>query len=104
MLSKKLHPSRFTEMSPKMAAIVGCIIGEKFTNPSLVELSVTSDGYVLGRQERDCGLNEWIGSVRDLERNLSHLVVCADLTPEESEELWQRYEAIVKDWRKVSIQ
>ena len=103
MISKKLHPSRFTEMSPKMAAIVGCIIGERFTNPSLVELSITSDGYVLGRREGDCGLNEWIGSADDLERNWKALIEVANLTVEEVNQAQARYHSVIIDWRKLSF-
>ena len=39
-LVAKLNPARFTAMSGKMAAIVGYILGVKFTTPSLSELVV----------------------------------------------------------------
>jgi hypothetical protein len=42
-LARKLHPSRFTAMSGKMAAIVAHIIGQRWTNPAIVELVATSD-------------------------------------------------------------
>jgi hypothetical protein len=45
-LASKLHPDRFSAMSGKMAAIVGYILGESWTEPEIVALSVTSDGFV----------------------------------------------------------
>lgn len=83
---EKLHPKRFSGMSGKMAAIIGCIFNEKYTEPHLVELTVTSDGFVLGRQSGDCGMNEFIGHVRDLERNWRNLLDAAGLTDGEREE------------------
>jgi hypothetical protein len=44
-LAKKLHPSCFTAMSGKMAAIVAYIVGEHWTSPAIVELVATSDGH-----------------------------------------------------------
>ncbi|KKL72589.1 hypothetical protein LCGC14_2083420 [marine sediment metagenome] len=102
-LESKLQPGRFTNMSPKMAAIVGCIIGAKFTDPALVELSITADGHVLGRKDGDCGLNEWIGSADDLERNWQMLLGAAGLTEEEQEQARRCYRVNVRDWREVSI-
>ena len=43
-LAAKLRPDRFTAMSGKMAAIVGYIVGERFSDPAISELVVTSDG------------------------------------------------------------
>lgn len=82
-LQTKLHPSRFTAMSSKMAAIVGCILGEQWTNPRLVELVQTSDGFVLGRSAGDCGHNDFIGTAADLENNWARLLNVADLTEPE---------------------
>ncbi len=40
-LVEKLHPNRFTEMSPFMAAIVGYVLGEPWTKPEIVEVTVS---------------------------------------------------------------
>ncbi len=98
-LAKKLHPSGFTEMSAQMAAIVAYILEEDWTDPGLAELHVTSDGFVLGRQAGDVGCNAWIGSVQDLDRNVSNLLHVADLTPEERQKWEELYRARVTDWR-----
>lgn len=34
-LTEKLHPSRFSEMSPFMAAIVAYVLGEAWTEPAI---------------------------------------------------------------------
>ena len=65
-LIAKLRPDRFTAMSGKMAAIVGCILGERFSEPTISELVVTADGIVLAQTEGDVGANEIIGTEVDL--------------------------------------
>lgn len=82
-LIRKLHPSRFSAMSPRMAAIVGCVLSQKFTEPQLVGITVTSDGFVLGMQEGGIGFDDFIGSSADLRRNWNVLLDAAELTPEE---------------------
>ena len=82
-LHNKLHPARFTDMSPKMAAIVGVILGQDFTTPALAAITTTSDGFLLGMNRGDCGFNVFIGSYSDLERNWSNLLDCAELTDDE---------------------
>jgi hypothetical protein len=47
VLIDKLRPDRFSAMSGKMAAIVGYILNEPFSDPAISELVVTSDGFVL---------------------------------------------------------
>ena len=84
-LKQKLNPNRFPGMSGKMAAIVGYLIGEKFTDPSFAEIVITSDGFVLARQNGDCGCNDFIGDVSDLKRNWEDLIHIPEvgLIPEE---------------------
>jgi hypothetical protein len=80
-LIRKLDPRRFPGMSGKMAAIVGYILEERFTEPAIAEMAVTSDGFVLAAREGDSGANELLGSRRDLDRNLVTLLTATpDLT------------------------
>ena len=79
-LADKLHPSRFSEMSPKMAAIVAFLVGEEWTNPTIRTLSITSDGYVVSDKH-------FIGTAEDLENNLEALIHAAELTEDETLEL-----------------
>ena len=94
-LTAKLRPDRFSGMSGKMAAIVGCILGEDFTEPSLVELLTTSDGFFLGREGGDIGFNAFLGSVSDLRRNWQTLLEVAGLTDGERQEAERLYAAKV---------
>ena len=79
-------------MSPKMAAIVASILGEKWTDPPMGSISITSDGYAISG---DC----FIGSADDLMRNVQNLIIAAELTSEEKKEFWALYNGKVTDWR-----
>jgi hypothetical protein len=93
-LAEKLHPERFTAMSGKMAAIVGYILDESWTEPEIAALSVTSDGYVTTDAE-------FFGEAADLDQNLLNLLVAADLSPDERAEFERLYRERVDDWRPV---
>lgn len=73
-IKKALHPSRFPGMSTKMMAILGYIIEEKYTSPSVKELMVTSDGILMARVEGDIGFNDIMGSIDDFKRNWNKLI------------------------------
>jgi hypothetical protein len=75
-LAGQLHPDRFSAMSDKMAAIVGFILGDSWTEPEIAALSVTSDGFVLTDAD-------FFGEAADLDRDLLNLLVAAEVTPEE---------------------
>jgi len=70
----------------KMAAIVGYILDERFSDPAISELVVTSDGFVLAQTEDEVGANDMIGEETDLNRNLLTLIEAAGLTEEEVRE------------------
>lgn len=86
VLIDKLRPDRFTGMSGKMAAIVGYILDQRFSDPAISELVVTSDGFVLAQREGEVGANEMIGEETDLNRNLLTLIDAAGLTEDEVRE------------------
>lgn len=82
-LTEKLHPSRFSGMSPLMAAIVGYVLGESFTEPTIAELTVSErENLVYIRQEGAAGF-EGIQSLEDLRSNWNRLLDAAGLTAEE---------------------
>ena len=85
-LDTKLNPTRFDGISGKMAALVGLLLGQEVTEPSLAEATTTSDGFVLARASGDCGFNEWIGTVSDLRQNFRRLFDVAGLTDAEREQ------------------
>ena len=91
-LSDLLHPRRFTEMSPRMAAIVAYVLGQHWTEPEIAWLSVSTDGYVSSD-------SHFIGSGQDLDRNIANLLDAAELTEEQRQEWHVLYCAKVDDWR-----
>lgn len=85
-LVEKLHPTRFSEMSPLMAAIVGYVLGESFTNPTIAELTVSEqENLVYIRQEGAEGF-EGVQSLEDLRNNWNRLLDAGELTAEERKE------------------
>lgn len=90
-LARKLHPVRFPGMSTKMAAIVGCILNRQYTQPSISELVITSDGCVLARHDGDIGYNDFIGARSDLERNWNRLLDTAALSKDERQLAQRKY-------------
>ena len=73
-MNDKLNPHRFPHMSGKMAAIVGHVLGEDWTEPTIAELVITSDGYVLARNFGHIGFDAFIGLATDLQRNWDNLL------------------------------
>jgi hypothetical protein len=85
-LKKKLNPSRFPGMSPFMAAIVGFVLGESFSDPEIAEINVSeAENLVYIRKEGDVGF-DGIQSFEDLRNNWNQLMNVAGLTPEERKE------------------
>ena len=85
-LKKKLNPSRFPGMSPMMAAIVGFVLGESYTNPEIAEIMVSeAENLVYIRKVGGVGF-DGIQSLEDLRNNWNSLMDAARLTPEERAE------------------
>jgi hypothetical protein len=99
VLVDKLRPARFTAMSGKMAAVVGYILEERFSDPAISELVVTSDGFVLAQREGEVGANEMIGEEADLNRNLLTLIEAAGLTDDEVREFGRLQRERIRRYR-----
>jgi hypothetical protein len=85
-LSTKLNPARFPGMSPFMAAVVGFVLGESFTNPEIAELTVSeNENLVYIRQAGAVGF-DGIESLEDLRNNWNRLLDVAGLTADERRE------------------
>ena len=95
-LAKKLHPSRFPGMSPFMAAIVGYVVGESFTDPEIAEISVSeTEDLVYVRQAGAVGF-DGIQSLDDLRANWNRLMDAASLTPEERQQAVELFRAKIE--------
>ena len=81
-LVSRLHIARH------VAAIVGYLLDQEFTDPKIEEMTETSDGFVLARHEGDIGMNDFMGSFSDLRDNWYRLIEMPEvgLTAEETEE------------------
>jgi hypothetical protein len=102
MITDKLHPRRFPRMSGRMAAVTGYILGRRWTRPRIAELVVTSDGWLLARDEGQVTCNVIVGTAADLERNWENLLRAAGLTGEERQEADRRCRRAIRDYRRRS--
>ena len=92
-VAEKLHPHRFPRMTAKFAAVLGAMLGQTWTEPALVELVITSDGFLLGRHEGEPTCKEFLGPESWLKENLAKLLDTpgVDLTEQEKEFVWAAY-------------
>jgi hypothetical protein len=85
-LKAKLRPSRFPGMSPMMAAIVGYVLGESYTDPEIAEIMVSeNENLVYIRKAGGVGF-DGLQSLEDMRNNWNRLVDVAGLTPDERKE------------------
>jgi hypothetical protein len=103
--AERINP-RNLGFSPKMAAIVGAIIGHDYgvrdgRGGELSSLSITSDGYVMAHSTASDGGGAFLGSADDLDRNVEQfsLVLHDAASDEDAEEFERLYKTNVKDWR-----
>jgi hypothetical protein len=90
-LNKKLNPARFPGMSPLMAAVVGHVLGESFTDSQIAEINVSeTEGIVYFRKSGAVGF-DGLQSLEDLRNNWNRLLDVAGLTPEERHEAVQLF-------------
>jgi len=79
---EKLAPD-YLRTSPKMTAILGALTGERWTEPRMIRIYITSDRFALGEHEGEVGANYFIGAASDLERNINGVCNAVGLTPTE---------------------
>lgn len=57
------HKLRAVQVSDHFQAILGCLLGEDWTTPRLVEMVIiTPDGHVLGRYDGESALKAFLGA------------------------------------------
>ena len=61
-VTEKLHPKRFPKMSGRMAAVVAFLIDQQVTRPTIIEIVVTSDRFVLAGLDDEVGANHLVGT------------------------------------------
>jgi hypothetical protein len=74
---------RSVQVSDHFQAILGCLLGEDWTTPRLVEMVVTPDGHLLGRCEGEATFKAFLGASADLLKNLHGVAEVAELDGDE---------------------
>jgi hypothetical protein len=73
-------------MSPMMAAVVGFVVGEHYTNPEIAEINVSeSENIVYIRKAGAVGF-DGLQSLEDMRNNWNRLLDVAGLTTDERKE------------------
>lgn len=71
------------QVSDHFRAILGCLLGEDWTTPRLVDMQITPDGHLLGRCEGEASLRAFLGASEDLLRNIHGVAAVAELDGDE---------------------
>ncbi len=74
---------RAVQVSDHFQAILGCLLGEDWTTPRLVEMVITPDGHMLGRCEGEASFKAFLGASEDLIKNIHGVAQVADLDGDE---------------------
>ena len=74
---------RNAQVSNNFQAILGCLLGEEWTTPKLIEMVITPDGHLLGRCDGDSSFKAFLGASDDLIRNIHGLAPLAELDGDE---------------------
>lgn len=74
---------RAVQVSDHFQAILGCLLGEDWTTPRLVEMVVTPDGHLIGRCDGEPSFQAFLGASADLIRNIHGVARVAELDGDE---------------------
>jgi hypothetical protein len=94
-LADKLNPD-VVKCSGRFTAMLGFILRERWTDPAIVDMVITSDGFLLLGSETDPMDNEFVGHESDLWRNLRDVARTAGLTARETTRLLTLAQARVR--------
>jgi hypothetical protein len=71
------------QVSDHFRAILGCLLGEDWTTPRLVEMVITPDGHLLGRCEGEASFRAFLGASAELLKNVHGVAEVAELDGDE---------------------
>lgn len=74
---------RAVEVSDHFQAILGCLLGEDWTTPRLIEMVITPDCHLLGRCEGESAFKVFLGASEDLIKNIHGVAPVAELDGDE---------------------
>ena len=93
----RLAPERLS-CSPKFTAVVAYIVGERWTDPAITGLWLTSDGVLLAGTEDDPMADDIIGEASDMTRNMHGVAEAVGLSSDERAWLYQRMRSRITGW------
>jgi len=96
-LAEQLAPNK-VRVSPKFTAILGFILDQKWTDPAVAELCITSDGVLMARHEDELGMDHILGEKSDLVRNLEGVAQAVGMTRADTQALLDAAAAHITDW------
>ena len=71
------------QISDHFQAILGCLLGEDWTTPRLIEMAITPDGHLLGRCNGEPEFKAFLGASEDLLKNIHGIAPIAELDGDE---------------------
>ena len=74
---------RLVQLGSQRRAILGCLLGESWTIPRLVELRITPHGNLIGRCKGDSRFNAFLGSGDELIKVIQAVAHVAELDGDE---------------------
>jgi hypothetical protein len=74
---------KMVRVSDHFQAILGCLLGQDWTKPRLVEMVITSDGHMLGRCDGEEDFKVFLGEADDLIKNIHGVAPVAELDGDE---------------------
>ena len=74
---------RAVQVSDHFQAILGCLLGEDWATPKLLEMMISPGGQILGRCEGQPGFSTFLGASEDLVRNIHGVAPVAELDGDE---------------------
>jgi hypothetical protein len=85
---------RVVEFSTHYQAILGCLLGQDWTTPKLVEMVITPEGHLLGRCDGEAAFRVFLGASDELINNIHGIAPVAELDGDEIGFLLARVAAI----------
>jgi hypothetical protein len=74
---------RAVQVSEHFQAILGCLLGEDWTTPRLLEMMILPKGHMIGRSDGQPGFSTFLGAEEDLLRNIHGVAPVAELDGDE---------------------
>ncbi len=74
---------RAVKVSDDTQVILGCLLGEDWTSPRLVEMAISPDGLLIGRCAGEAAFKAFLGASDDLLKNIHGVAPVAELDGDE---------------------